>query len=360
MVHDLSLLGWSPFFEEQWQQWARPELVPARVAAEHRGAYEVWSLAGEGPARLTGRLRRVLGESALPVAGDWVALSGAPGGGGAITTIERLFARRTAFSRGAAGREARAQVVAANVDRVLVVCGLDADFNPRRIERYLARVWASGAQPTVVLTKADLCADVSAQIAEVEAHCPGAPVLATSAPHGEGIEAVRALVGRGQTAALVGSSGAGKSTLVNALLGEARMATAEVCERDGRGRHTTVHRQLLRLPGEGGLLLDTPGMRELQLLDEAGLAGAFEEVEALAAGCRFGDCGHEGEPGCALRAAVESGELEAERLEHYLQLRREAHAFELRHDERRRRQSDRAFGRMTREVGQLRQRKRGE
>jgi len=358
-VHDLSLLGFGPFFEEQYSQWARPDLVPARIAAEHRGAYEVWSRTGEGLARLTGRLRRELGEAALPVAGDWVALAGEPSAGSAVT-IERVFARRTSFTRAASGREARVQVVAANVDRVLVVCGLDADFSLRRIERYLARVWASGAAPVVVLTKADLCEVPEARAAEVEAHCLGAQVLATSAPRGDGVEAVRALVGRGQTAALVGSSGAGKSTLANALLGEARMATAEVRRSDGTGRHTTVHRQLLRLPDEGGLLLDTPGMRELALLDEAGLEGAFEEVEALAAGCRFGDCDHEGEPGCAVRAAVESGALAAERLEHYLQLRREARAFELRHDEHRRRQVDRSFGRMVREAERLRRSRRGQ
>ncbi len=357
-MSELSLLGWSPFFEAQWQQWASPELVPARVAAEHRDAYEVWSARGQGLARLTGRLRRELGEDGRPVAGDWVALGGEPGEG--EVTVERLFARRSAFSRGAAGREARRQVVAANLDRVLVVQGVDGDFNLRRLERYVARVWASGAQPTVVLTKADLCADVAARLSEVESRCPAVPVLAVCAPAGEGLTGLRALVGTGETAALVGSSGAGKSTLVNALLGEARMATAEVSERDGRGRHTTVHRQLLRLPDGAGLLLDTPGMRELQLLDDEGLSRVFEDLETLAAACRFSDCGHEGEPGCAVRAAVASGELEPDQLDHYLQLRREARAAELRHDERRRREADRAFGRMTRDVGELRRAKRVE
>jgi ribosome biogenesis GTPase len=242
---------------------------------------------------------------------------------------------------------------------VFAVCGLDADFNVRRIERYLARIWAGGAQPAVVLNKADLCDEVAARCAEVEASCPGIQVYVTSALHGDGLPAVRASIRPALTAALVGSSGAGKSTLVNALLGEERMATGETRARDGRGRHVTTHRQLALLP-DGGLLLDTPGMRELQLLDEDGLGAVFEDIAAIAARCRFRDCRHEAEPGCAVRAAVEAGELPAERLEHYLKLQREAQAFERRHDAQQRKQSARLWGQLYREVERLQRWKRGE
>jgi ribosome biogenesis GTPase len=249
-------------------------------------------------------------------------------------------------------------VIAANVDRVFVVCGLDADFNVRRIERYLARVWASGAQPAVVLNKADICDDLTGRVAEVEECCVGVPVHPVSALHSEGVEALRASIHDGLTVALVGSSGAGKSTLVNALLGEERMPTGAVRARDGRGRHVTTHRELVLLPG-GGLLLDTPGMRELQLVDEEGLGAVFGDIAALAARCRFRDCRHDTEPGCAVKAAAESGELAAERLEHYRKLEREARAYELRHDEHKRRQAERVWGQLHDEVARLRRWKGG-
>jgi ribosome biogenesis GTPase len=234
----------------------------------------------------------------------------------------------------------------------------DDDFNLRRIERYLARIWASGAQPAVILNKADLCDDPAGRVAGVENRCAGVPVHVTSALHSEGIEAVRACIDGGMTVALVGSSGAGKSTLVNALLGEERMRTGEVRAADGRGRHVTTHRQLVLLPG-GGLLLDTPGMRELQLADDEGLGNVFADIAALAARCRFRDCRHDSEPGCAVKAAVESGELDAERVEHYRQLEREARAYDLRHDEHRRRQAERVWGQLSDEVAQLRKWKGG-
>jgi ribosome biogenesis GTPase len=343
MSQALYALGWSQFFEEQQQRWNDPERIPARIVAEHRGGYEVASAGGTGFARLSGRFRHEA-EEGFPGVGDWVALDAGPGPD-RTALIERLFARRTAFLRGAAGREARVQVIAANVDVVFVVCGLDEDFNVRRIERYLARVWASGAEPVVVLSKADLAEDSFSRVAEVEEHAPGVAVLPICALQGEGLEAIRARIAQGKTAALVGSSGAGKSTLVNALLGEERMATGDVRADDGRGRHTTTHRELVLLP-EGGLLLDTPGMRELQLSDSEGLETAFEDVESFAAGCRFSDCCHGDEPGCAVRAAVEAGELDAERLEHYLQLKSEARSYERRHDQRLRREDERAWGRL--------------
>jgi ribosome biogenesis GTPase len=357
VVYNLATLGFGPFFEEQLLAQGGDTQVPARIAAEHRGAYQVWGEAGVGPAQLAGRLRAGDQESGPPGVGDWVVLRDSPRPD-RTTVVDRVLQRRTVFTRGAAGRAARPQVIAANVDLVLVVTGLDGDFNPRRVERYLARVWASGAKPLVILNKADLCDDVEGRIAEVETHGAGVPVYVTSALHAAGLEAVRACILPGMTVALVGSSGAGKSTLVNALLGEARMPTGKVRDSDGRGCHVTTHRQLVLLPG-GGLLLDTPGMRELQLVDQEGLDVVFGDVAALARGCRFRDCRHQAEPGCAVREAVDAGDLPPDRLEHYLQLEHEAAAYELRHDERRRRQAERVWGQLSDEVAQLRRWKGG-
>ena len=294
----------------------------------------------------------------MPGVGDWVVLKDAPGHD-RTAVIDRVLARRTVFTRGAAGRQARAQVVAANVDLVFAVCGLDADFNVRRIERYLARIWASGAQPSVILNKADICEDTATRIAEVERQCPGVPVHVTSALRSEGIKSVRACIHHGMTVAVVGSSGAGKSTLVNALLGEDRMLTGKVRARDGRGCHVTTHRQLVLLP-EGGLLLDTPGMRELQLVDEEGIDAVFKDIAALSTRCRYRDCRHDTEPGCAVKDAVESGDIAADRLEHYRKLEKEAQAYERRHDERLRRQSERVWGQLYDEAARLRRWKKGE
>ena len=358
MEFELPDLGWNDFFEQQLASGPAAGLTPARVAAEHRGAYEVWSPAGSGWARLAGRLRHDLQEQERPGAGDWVALDASPGDGH-VAIIQHVFERRSVFVRGAAGRQAVAQVVAANVDLVFVVCGLDEDFNPRRIERYVARVRASGARPVVLLNKADVAEDGAARVAEVEARMPGLEVRAVSALRRDGLEAVRALVGPGETAALVGSSGAGKSTLANGLVGEERMQTGPVRSSDGRGQHVTTHRQLVMLPG-GGLLLDTPGMRELQLLDETGLADAFDDVSVLAGQCRFTDCGHGAEPGCAVRAAVAAGWLDGGRVEHFLQLRQEARASQRRRDPRLSRLDERAWGRMVQVGKRQMSRKRGE
>jgi ribosome biogenesis GTPase len=343
IMYHLSALGFSQFFEEQLKRQTTAEVFPARIAAEHRGGYEVWSTGGASQAQLAGRLRLQPESEGLPGVGDWVALKEPPAPDHAAI-IDWVFARRTVFIRGAAGRQVRAQVVAANVDHVFAVSGLDADFNVHRIERYVARILASGAQPTVILNKADVCEDAVARVLEVKGRCPGVRVLATSALHAQGLAAIRDAIGEGITAALVGSSGAGKSTLINALLGEQRMATGEVRARDGRGCHVTSHRQMVLLSG-GGLLIDTPGMRELQIFDGDGLGTVFENVAALSAQCRFKNCQHDSEPGCAVKEAVASGEIEAERLEHYRKLLREAQAYELRHNERLRRQSERTWGR---------------
>jgi ribosome biogenesis GTPase / thiamine phosphate phosphatase len=357
IVYALSALGFGPFFEEQLQCWSSDAIIPARIAAEHRGGYEVWSNTGAGPARLAGRLRHRQDGEGAPAVGDWVGLRYPPDPE-QTTVIDRLFARRTSFTRGAAGREALAQIVAANVDLVFVVCGLDEDFNLRRIERYLARIWASGASPAVILNKADLCQDVGDRIREVEGLCAGVSVHATSALRSDGLAAIKASISPGMTAALVGSSGAGKSSLINAMVGEQRMATGETRTSDGRGCHITTHRQLVLLPG-GGLLLDTPGMRELQILDDEGLSSVFDDIAERSSQCRFTDCRHDHEPGCAVKEAIAAGDLAAERLEHFQKLEREAQAHERRHDKRLQRQSERVWGQLHDEAARLRKWKGG-
>lgn len=345
----LPALGFSPFFERQLQTSDDVNRI-ARIAAEHRGAYEIWSPTGVWAAKLAGRARH--DDSSACGVGDWVVLRDEPAPDD-IAIIDRLLERRTLFTRGAAGRDARTQIVAANVDLVFAVTGLDADFNVRRIERYLARIFASGAEAAIVLNKADLCDDTTTRLIEVERHARNVPILVTSAVTGQGIGALRAMIEDGRTVAFAGSSGAGKSTLINALLGESRMTTGAVRDTDGRGRHTTTHRQMLVLPG-GGVVLDTPGMRELQLLDQDGLEQVFDDIDILASQCRFRDCAHEDEPGCAIVAAAATNPLLAERLAHYRKLRREAQSNELRHDVRLKRKAERMWGQMSDEVRQMR------
>jgi ribosome biogenesis GTPase / thiamine phosphate phosphatase len=358
IVYELSALGFGPFFEEQLQRWDCRTIIPARIAAEHRGGYEVWSSMGAGPARLAGRLRHRQDGEGLPAVGDWVGLRDPPGPE-QTAIIDHQFARRTVFTRGAAGREALVQIVAANVDLVFVVCGLDEDFNLHRMERYLARIWASGASPALILNKADICEDVGSRLRETESRCAGVPVHTTSALCSEGLAAIKASISPGITAAFVGSSGAGKSTLINAILGEERMATGETRASDGRGCHITTHRQLVLLP-DGGLLLDTPGMRELQILDDEGLDMVFDDIAERSAQCHFRDCRHDQEPGCAVKEAIAAGALAAERLEHYQKLEREAQAYERRHDKRLQRQSERVWGQLHDEAARLRKWKGGE
>jgi len=325
---DLTSLGWSEHFAHAAAGHAAAGLEPARVISEHKHAYELISAEGELTGELLGRLLKGGARSALPAVGDWVMIARQPGER-TRAKIHAVLPRRTCFSRRAAGEKAEEQVVAANVDAVFLVSGLDADFNPRRIERYLALARGSGAEPVIVLNKADLCGEAAARVAEIRALAGGATVLAVSALVGEGVAALAPWLGRGRTVALLGSSGVGKSTLVNALLGEERQETGEVREHDQRGKHTTTRREIVPLPG-GALLVDTPGMRELQLWDNAreGLVAAFPDVLELAAGCRFRDCRHEAEPGCAVRAAIGAGALPEPRFASYLKLRAELEARE--------------------------------
>ena len=314
-------LGWNAHFENLFVPHRSRGLEPARVSREDRGRYGILDERGARSAELAGRLRHEARTRAeLPAVGDWVALRPGAASSG---VIDAVLPRASAFTRKLAGETTEEQVVAANVDVVFLVSGLDADFNPRRIERYLAAAWESGAEPVVVLNKADLAHDLESRLAEVAAVAPGAAVVPLSALGGQGLETLEPWLRPGRTVALLGSSGVGKSTLVNALLGEARQETGGVREDDSRGRHTTTHRELVPLPG-GAVLLDTPGMRELQLWgDESGLDGAFPEITELAERCRFRDCGHEGEPGCAVLGAVGDGTLGADRLESWRKLQRE-------------------------------------
>jgi ribosome biogenesis GTPase len=292
------------------------------VVRQERGLLTVQTAERAVLARPSGRLlHHAPGAEALPTIGDWVALLLPPGEGEAL--LHAVLPRRGVLMRREAGSEHEGQLIAANLDVVFLVTGLDGNFNPRRIERALTVAWNSGAEPVVVLSKADLHEDVSAHLQEVEALAPGVAVLALSARQGTGLEALRERLPAGKTGALLGSSGVGKSTLVNRLLEEARLATQPVRPDDDKGRHTTTHRELFVLP-HGGLLIDGPGMRELGLWgEEEGLGHAFADVLALAAGCRFSDCAHQREPGCAVRAAVDAGALSRERLESFEKLQRE-------------------------------------
>ena len=324
--------GWNSRWQAHWDALGAENCRPARITREDRGQYQAECESGETTAELSGKMRNAaLSRSDLPAVGDWVAVRMADEGGAGL--IEAVLPRTGAFIRKAPGARTEEQLVAANVDVVFIVMGLDHDYNVRRLERYLTLAWDSAATPVIVLNKADLCEERQTYCDEVEGVAFGAPVCVTSAADGAGLEGLLAHIGPGKTAGLVGSSGVGKSTLINALLGEARQAVNAVREDDSRGRHTTTRRELIPLPG-GGLLIDTPGMRELQLWgDEAGLQQTFQDVEEVAAQCRFNDCQHANEPGCAVRAAIDDGELDEGRFESYLKLQREMRYHAMRRDE---------------------------
>jgi ribosome biogenesis GTPase / thiamine phosphate phosphatase len=326
-------LGWDAGWETELKEIDDPGLRAARVGTEHRGAYVLLTEEGEQWAVPTGRLRLDAKEGGgdLPAVGDWVGYRLPERSERAV--VQAVLPRRTKFSRKTAFNRTEEQVLAANVDVAFLTTALPDDLNLRRLERYIATAWESGARPVIVLTKTDLSEDVGGAVAEVAAIAFGVPVHAISAPNGQGVEELRDYLAGNRTAVLLGSSGVGKSTIVNALLGAETSETQEVRD-DGRGRHTTTRRELHLVPG-GGILLDTPGIRELQLWDaEEGLGEAFEDVEELAAACRFADCAHEGEPGCAVRQALATGALPSERYESYRKLQRELDALAARQDAR--------------------------
>lgn len=320
--------GWSPFFAENFEPYADRGLLPARVIRGEKNYFRVWTAEGELTVRFAGKVRhRAGGRADLPVVGDWVAVEPQPGDRG---IIHALLPRKSSFARNLPGRRKgkgqeriEQQVIAANVDLVLIVTGLDRDYNLRRIERYLTLVGGSGAEALILLNKADLCDDPERCLTEVETIAGETPIHTCTATDPARLEFLFDYLRPGHTLALLGSSGVGKSTILNGLLGEQRQKIGAVSDAVGKGRHTTTHRELFLLPG-GGILMDNPGMRELHLWgEEEDLAESFTDIEQLATACKFNDCAHRSEPGCAVRSAVEAGELSESRLASYHKLKDE-------------------------------------
>jgi ribosome biogenesis GTPase len=328
MAFDLSSLGWDDAFAAAYRRFPAADHRPGRALRVDRGVCTVLTADGPVRASLAGAVlaRAVRDPAALPCAGDWLAVRVWPDD---RLTVEAVLPRRTAVVRRTADKDSTGQVLAANMEVAAVVEPMDPAPEPARVERLLALAWESGARPLVLLTKADLAADPVAVAAGIAEAAPGVDVVPVSARRGDGLAALRPLVAPGRTLGLLGPSGAGKSSLVNALAGAEVMVTQRIRRADGKGRHTTAYRALVPIPG-GGAVLDTPGMRAVGLLDaEAGVDRAFADVAELAAACRFADCTHSGEPGCAVRAALEAGRLAPRRLESWRKLRREV-AYELR------------------------------
>jgi ribosome biogenesis GTPase len=325
----LNELGWSHFFQQQ----ILPEesgLTPARVRRQDINAYHLFSEEGELTGTIPGRFRQqAFSKADIPTVGDWVLVSNISGGEAGAVQIERLLDRKSKFSRKEAGEVIDEQVVASNIDTVFIVSGLDGDHNPNRIERYLLLSWTSGALPVLVLNKADLCDDIDRKLEDLNAIAQGSPIHVLSALDGVGLEQLSPYLAPGTTCAFLGSSGVGKSTIINSLIGYDRFETGAVREEDGRGRHTTTFREMAVSPN-GALIIDTPGMRELQVwADSASISLSFDDIETFALNCKFRDCKHQTEPGCAITNAIETGELARERLDRYFKLVREMEHIEV-------------------------------
>lgn len=327
----LRTVGWNPYFQKEWSLQARPGLSPARVVEEQRESYRVVTELGEMPAEIIGAIRhKALDRSEYPAMGDWVAVRVMAEETKAL--IHEVLPRRTRLSRKTAGERTAEQILVTNVDVVFLVTSLNADLNPRRIERYLGTVWESGAQPVILLNKADLCSNPEVAISQISAAAPGVDVHVLSAIAGEGLDVLPSYLGPGRTGVLLGSSGVGKSTIINHLIGTELQSTRQIRPGDDRGRHATTYRRMFPVLA-GGVLIDTPGMREFHPWDaRSGTENAFEDIVRLAAECRFRDCTHRSEPGCAVRAAIDAGELEASRLSNFTKLLRELDYLDRRRD----------------------------
>jgi len=338
---DLSELGWDFLFEEAYQQYKHRGLIPAKVGREDRGMYLLLSADGELAGEVSGRFRHeAVSKHDYPAVGDWVVADVLPQEQKA--TIQAVLPRKSSFVRKVAGGRTEGQVVAANVDVTFIVCGLDGgrNFNLRRTERYLTLARESETDPVLLLNKADLCPDVETCVQQAESVAAGVPIHTVSALKGTGLERIREHLGPGRSAVLLGPSGVGKSALINALLGEKRQTVNTQRKGDLQGRHTTTRRELVVLP-DGGIVIDTPGMRELQMWgDEETVAQAFTDIEELAEQCRFRDCKHQGEPGCAVQDAVNQGILDAARFDSYLRLQREMAYVASRQDQRARNEAE--------------------
>lgn len=354
----LDQFGWSDYFAGLFESVSKREQMPGRVVFEDNLGFRVQTEDGEVQATLAGKLRHEAStREELPAVGDWVAIKRVPGEERGV--IQSVLPRRSCFVRKVAGARTEQQIVGSNIDTVFLLTSLNQDFNLRRIERYLTLAWESGSQPVVVLSKADLCLDVPAKVAQAASVARDVPVHAISVADRAGIDALSQYLRFGETVALLGSSGVGKSSLANFLVGFDRQAVKEIRETDDRGQHATRRRELILLPG-GGLLLDTPGMRELQLWEGSeGVQNTFDEIEDLALSCYFGDCQHDSEPRCAVRDAVAEGRLDPARLESYLKLQSELRQFKIKHDQLAKRAEKQQFKKLHHFVKERAREKRG-
>lgn len=323
---NLNKIGWNSYFEAHYTAKMQADYQAARVFAEHKHTYKLFTEIGEVSGEISGKLRfEAAGQEDFPAVGDWVLVSLRPEEKSA--TIHHILPRKSKFSRKAAGFVTEEQILAANIDTVFLVNALNKDFNVRRIERYLILAWESGANPVIILSKADLCDgggdEIDAKVRAVEAAAPGVPIHVISAVYGTGIEELKQYLKEGHTVTLLGSSGVGKSTLLNYFTGSDTMKVQSIREDDDKGKHTSTHRELFLLP-EGGLMIDTPGMRELQLWNcSEGISETFSDIESIAKSCAYRNCKHRNEPGCAVLDNISQGILPLERLHNYNKLQKE-------------------------------------